>query len=361
MGKSRGRAVALVLPLVSIALPARAETTSVRLDAPCPVAAAPVEEVAEILRGQLAPLPIVVGTPLMPPATTTLQVTMDGCRSTSAELDIIVIYRDQRRTQRIDLGDVALNARSRTLALALAESVQHALEGRDDAAEAVGAEGSSAAFSSESIEAASGAAPSATSKASPPEPTAALQPTERGQAPATAEPAQRDAGVTPQAPIGRALEAAPFVRYAFKTSTPYLGLDASVGLQRYGFHLRALASRRSLQDASVWEGALLAAAAAEWVRFARASIRSELELGAALALPKSRESSTARSALSPHFGGATYVRLLSPVAKHWFIQSDLGVGVATSLTAQAYHADLMSLSGFFVQTSFGVGWSAQEF
>jgi hypothetical protein len=361
MGKSRGRAVALALQLVPITLPARAETMSVRLDAPCPVAAAPVEEVAEILRGQLAPLPIVVGATLVPPAATALQVTMDACHSTNAELDIIVRYRDQRRRQRIDLGDVALNARSRTLALALAESVQHALEGRDDAAGDGGTAGSNAAFSPESIAPAAGRAPSTTSKASPPEPTPAPQATERPQPAATAEPASRDPGPKPQEPIASALEAAPFVRYTFKTSTPYLGLDVSVGLQRYGFHLRTLASRRGVQDAAVWQGALLAGAAAEWLRFSRASIRSELELGAALALPKSRGSSTTRSATSPHVGGATYVRLLSPVAKHWFLESELGMGVATSLTAQAYHADLISLSGFFVQTSFGVGWSAQAF
>jgi hypothetical protein len=288
-----------------------------------------------------------------------LQVTIDACHSTNAELDIIVLYRDQRRRQRIDLGDVALNARSRTLALALAESVQRALEGRDDAAADAGAAGSNAAFSPESIAPADGRVPSATSKASPPEPTPAPQPTERRPPAATAEQAPRDAGIRPQEPIAHALETAPFVRYTFKTSTPYLGLDARVWIQGYGFHLRTLASRRSVQDASVWQGALLAGATAEWLRFTRASIRSELELGAALALPKSRESSTARSAMSPHMGGATYVRLLSPVAKYWFLESELGIGVATSLTAQAYHADLMSLSGFFVQTSFGFGWSAQ--
>lgn len=354
MGKNSSRAVALALQLVPIALPARAETTSVRLDVPCPIAGTPVDAVAEILRAQLAPMQIVVSTPAAPPPTATLQVTMDACNATSAELEIIVVHGEVRSAQRIDLGDVALNARSRTLALAVAESVLHALDAPDEAA---GAAGSNASFSPESVEGAAASAAGTGSKA-PADPEPARQPAERPKPAAAAEPASPDGGVRSQELIDFALEASPFVRYAFRTSTPYFGLDAGVGLRRYSFHLRLLANRRSAQDTSVWQGALLAGVAAEWLRLTRASIRSEFELGAALAVPESVESSIAQSALGPHMGGATYLRLLSPVAKHWFFESELGVGVAASLTAQAYHTDLMSLSGFFVQTSFGVGWSA---
>jgi hypothetical protein len=112
-----------------------------------------------------------------------------------------------------------------------------------------------------------------------------------------------------------------------------------------------------VQDGSVWQGALLAAVHAEWLTLGRASIRSELEAGAALAVAESGESAVARTARGAHAGGVTSVRLTSPLSRHRFLESELGFGLAASLTAQAYHVDVISLSGLFLQTSLGLGWS----
>ena len=358
MGKSRQPAVALGLLLLQVAWPARAETTLIRLDAPCPVTGTRLEDIAEILRAQLAPLPIAVRSPLEPapkaplegqPATA-LDVLVDACHSTDAELEISVRYRGQERARRVDLGDVAINARSRTLALALAESVQQALEGRE---EDPGSAASDTAFSPAPVEGPVASSPTTVSTA--PLAQALPPPTSPVKSTAPAEPPAR--ATARSEPAGPAIAVSPLLRYAFKTSTPYPGLDTSAAVGRYGFHLRVLANRRQAENSAVWMGALLASVGVEWLRLTRVSVRSELEVGAALAAPMSDATSVAHAAMVPHAGGATYVRLQSSLAGHWFLESELGIGVASSLTAQAYHADLMSLSGVFVQTSFGVGWS----
>jgi hypothetical protein len=51
------------------------------------------------------------------------------------------------------------------------------------------------------------------------------------------------------------------------------------------------------------------------------------------------------------------VRLTSPLSRHRFLESELGFGLAASLTVQAYHVDVIGLSGLFLQTSLGLGWS----
>jgi hypothetical protein len=92
-----------------------------------------------------APLPVFATRPAAP-SESAVEVTIDASRSADTQLDVVVPYRGRRRARRIDLGDVAPNARSRTLALALAESVERALDLRDDKTDASGA---NAAFSPE--------------------------------------------------------------------------------------------------------------------------------------------------------------------------------------------------------------------
>lgn len=353
MGRSRYPAVAPALLLVLVALPARAETTLVSIDAPCPPSGIVVEGVAEILRAQLTPLQVVVGAPSGARAATAVEVTIDACNRADETLEIVVAYRGAHSTQRIDLGDVALNARSRTLALALAESVHHALDERDGGA---GAQSSGAARPPQPAGEAGPVQVATPQQAESQEPNAlAPNPVTAPDAPLQ-QPAPR-----PRVSSELALRVAPFLRYAFKTATPYVGLHASTSVQRFDVRLRGLASRRSVEDSSVWHGAVMAALGATWLTLRNVTIGSELEAGAAWAVPKSGESSLTRTAIAPHVGGSIGVRLVSPLARHWFLESELGVGVAASLTAQAYHVDLMSLSGLFVQTSLGVGWSARPF
>lgn len=345
MGHAQLGALAPLLVFAQLAAPLPAEPTSVRVVAACAIADAPLDSVLDILRAQLAPL--TVNAASVEAATPDVEVTLDACRATGTALELVVRYHEAQYPRRIDLGDVDPNGRSRTLALALAEAIKDALAQRANVPP---------------VNATSSADPSAlpvtSGNAAPPVST---QPP-RLQAPPASEPSDSSRSLVDsdqREPVALALQAAPIVRYVFDTSTPYFGLDAGVNVRRYGVGLRLLASHRDVEGGSVWQGAGLAVFGVDWLRLAtHASVRSELELGVALAVPKPGESTIGRDATSFHLGGLTSLRLVSPLSSRWSLASELGVGLASSLTAQARHQDLMSLSGMFLQASLEVHWSA---
>jgi hypothetical protein len=261
---------------------------------------------------------------------------------------VIVEHRGERHLLRIDLVDVAPIARNRTLALALAESIQRALtppsNDEDSSPEGADPTPASAVSHSESplTSASNGAEPQ------PP-------PVEKSL-PARDQPA-RSADHPIRKVVGFTLSAEPVARYAFKTSTAYAGFDAGGGLGRFGVRLRALGSKHSVQDGTVWQGALLGVLSVDWLKVApNVSLRSEVEVGAARVVTQSGQSAIGHGASSPHWGGATFLRLESSLSQQWALESDVGMGVASSLTSQTYHVDSMSLSGVFLQASFGVRW-----
>jgi hypothetical protein len=259
----------------------------------------------------------------------------------------VVRYHDAEYARRIDLGDVDASGRSRTLALTLAEAVKDALARRAEIPPVTGA------FSPEPS-----ALPVTSGNAAPP---ASTQPARLQKPPASEPSGSLGSAVDDdlREPVAVALQTAPIVRYIFDTSTPYFGLDAGVNVRRYGVGLRLLASHRDIEGGAVWQGAGLAVFGVDWPRLAtRASVRSELELGVALAVPKPGESTIGHDASSLHVGGSTGLRLVSPLSSHWSLASGVGVGLASSLTSQARHQDLMSLSGVFLQASLEVSWRA---
>ena len=345
MGHAQLGALTRLLVFAQLAAPAPAEPTSVRVVAPCAIADAPLDSVLDILRAQLAPL--TVNAAPVEAATPDVEVTLDACRTTGAALELVVRYHDARYARRIDLGDVDANGRSRTLALTLAEAVKDALARRGEIPPVT------AAFSPELS-----TSPVTSGDAAPP---ASTEPP-RLQKPSAREPSDSSRSVVDddfREPVGFTLQAAPIVRYVFNTSTPYFGLDAGAHVRRYGIGLRLLASHRDTEGGAVWQGAGLAVFGVDWLRLAtRASVRSELELGVALAVPKPSESTIGHDATSLHVGGSTGLRLISPLSRHWSLASGLGVGLASSLTSQARHQDLMSLSGVFLQASLEVSWRA---
>jgi hypothetical protein len=209
----------------------------------------------------------------------------------------------------------------------------------------------------------------------PPAPagSAGDEPSVAGEAPATPGPSTQPSSLARANHRARAIDggvggpatfelfAEPVARYAIKTSTPYAGIDIGTGVGRFNWGLRALAGRREVQSGAVWQGALLGVLSADWLAIAaHSSIRSEVEVGAAFATASGVQSSVSRSARSPHWGVATYLRLDSPLSGPWALTSELGIGVASSLTSQTYHVDTMSLSGLFLQASFGVCWGSRS-
>ena len=335
-----------MLVFAQLAAPVPAEPISVGVVAPCAIADAPLDGVLDILRAQLAPL--TVNTTQGDAATPDVEVRLDACRDAGAALQLVVRYHEAEYARRIDLSDVDPNGRSRTLALTLAEAIKDAL------APPAGVRPANAAFSSEPL------GLPATNGSAAPQANAPPPGLQKSSPSKPSDSARGDLGGAARGPVAFALQAAPIVRFIFDTSTPYFGLDAGANVRRYGVGLRLLAGHRAVEGGSVWQGAGLAVFGVDWLRLApRASVRSELELGVALAVPKPGESTIGHDATGFHLGGLTSLRLVSPLSSRWSLASELGVGLASSLTAQARHQDLMSLSGMFLQASLEVGWSAE--
>ncbi|MEO6602071.1 MAG: hypothetical protein ABIQ16_19480 [Polyangiaceae bacterium] len=352
MRPTRLRAIATFLQVAPIAPPMTAEAPTVHMVTPCPIAGTSIEGVVAILRAQLAPLVVDPSTSRGANSMANVQLFVDGCRAKGADLEVIVEYRGEQHLLAIDLGDVAPIARNRTLALALAESIQHALSPL--ANDQISAS-QSATVSAEPSEQPGNRPLTVAPKASALKLPRVKEPEmDRGL-----ESAAQGVGVVAvQKPVTFTLLADPLLRYTVKTSTLYAGLDAGAGVGRFDFRLRALASQRSVQDASIWQGAALGVFSVNWLKLEpHASIRSELEVGAALAAPRSGDSSVARNAHSSHCGGATYLRLEAPLSGHFLLVSEVGAGFASSLTSQAYRVDSMSLSGLFFQASLGFAWA----
>lgn len=350
MGCKRVRAIAAFLHVAALATRAHAEANAVSVSAPCPIDGTTVAGVVSILRAQLGSMPVEAG-PSDGESTSAVQVTVDGCHAVRGELEVVIDYRGERHLLQMSLGDIAPIARDRTLALVLAESIQHVL---NPPAEGEPSSASSAPPATLTVPAAPAAGPIDPTPATPIAERPAPSTPRRARA-AAGNPQQRD-----NAP-GFTLLSQALARYTFETSTAFAGLDAGGGVGHFELRLRGLVSSRSVQDSAVWQGALLAVFSVHWLKLtANAGLRSELELGAALAAPRSGQSAQGRGATSPHWGGATYLQLRSPISQHWAFTSELGIGAASSLTSQAYRSDLMSLSGVFLQASFGLSWGQRE-
>ena len=353
MVKNRIPSVALLLKLVTLATPALAEATVVRVTAPCPIEGGSMDGVLAILRAQLTPMLIEQSAGRGTDPDSIVALTVDTFGTKGGTPLVTVEYRGARQSLEIGLDDVAPSARDRTLALALAESVQHALIPRPDDDPTTRATPAPVPDSAPAA-----AAPVVIEKVAPgaaPSPTAQATPSGRN------EPGVRSRlGPTDHASTIAWL-AEPIIRHAFKTSTPYAGLESGVGVGRLDFRLRVLASERSVRDASLWQGALLGVLGADWARLTpQVSLHAEVELGAAHAAPNTGPSSSGRHATSFHGGVANYLRLESPLGSRWVLRSELGLGLASSLTSQAYSSDVMSLSGVFLQTAFGVSWGVNN-
>lgn len=364
MGSPRAWAVALVLQLVALAPPARAQQAAVSIAAPCPIEGITIDAVVAILRAQLAPMLVEQGTTSRDAPQRLVEVTVDACSTNHADLLVVIRYRGARHSIQTTLADVVPAARDRTLALALAEAIEHELSsGAEDLPPSVA--GATAAPAPPTVTESggpSGGAPLASNSVEALPPAPLSPPTTEQAAPDRAPgPRPRSEAALPRKPFALGLLAEPLFRYAFKTSTPYAGLEAGAGGARVGFRLRVLASERSVRDGSLWQGALLGVFSAEWLRITdQASLRSEVELGAALAAPHSSPPAVGRSTTSAHCGVATYLELEAPLSSRWALRSELGVGLASSLTSQAYSSDVLSLSGVFLQTAFGIAWNSRD-
>jgi hypothetical protein len=292
-----------------------------------------------------------------------VEVRVDACGTNGSDLLVVIRYQAARHSIRIALDDVVPAARERTLALALAEAIELALKSLEDQPPS-GASATSAPSLPAGAESAGsrGRAPLSPTSVEAPPPDALSPPaTEQAAPDRRLEPLAQSEAAQQGKPLAFRLLVQPLVRYAFKTSTPYAGLEAGAGVARLDFRLRVLASQRSFRDGSLWQGALLGVFSAEWLRItAQASLRSEIELGAALAVPQTGPLAIGRDTTSVHCGVATYLKLEAPLSPRWALRSELGVGLASSLTSQAYSRDIMSLSGVFLQTAFGVDWNLRD-
>jgi hypothetical protein len=104
---------------------ARADGEQVRLVASCVPAEVSLDEVATILRAELAPAEVAVvpaAEPGVAPAEVTIE--LDDCRDDPPELRATTSAGGSQSTRLVDLSDAAPGTRDRTLALSLAETIR---------------------------------------------------------------------------------------------------------------------------------------------------------------------------------------------------------------------------------------------
>lgn len=329
-----------------------------RVSAACVVPGTSMQSMLGILRAELAPLEVsAIGTAPVLASPLDIAVAIDACRAAPPAARVAVTRGRTRREQWIELGDVAVAARDRALALALAESVQGLASGVADESTAPPANGHPAPVATEGTGARDASA-AVDRRASAPQPRAPSS----GQTEPVAG-ASQPAGPEPKTQRGPfddplSLRVGPLFRYTPRTSTPFFGAGAGIGWRRLAFGLRGLAARDTVPLGSAWEAGILATAAADWLLLgSHAAVRSGVELGAALAKGKPVQPAVGRLAASPHWGVTTSLRLVSPLDPKWDLEALVGGGYASSLTARVDGRDFMSLGGWFVQAALGARWS----
>ena len=277
----------------------------------------------KVLRAELAPRQVVPLAPISDTAVAEVVVlALDRCTPVPPSVRISVWRGVEHRERTVALADVPLEDRTRTLALALAETLVD---------------------------------PGVSQPAQPePVPWALSKPI-TGPAPVPVT-ARRAIAQQPERSFWNLRGSLAF-RYATETSTPAVGAFAGIDWSRVGGGVTLFGARRSVSigEITLW----VPSATAHYdlaVLSDRLRVRSVLDLGAAIA------TGAPRAGASSETQGSFHAALLANLVwTPWSsnannLQGALGVGYASSLRAQADDKDVVSLDGLLLTAEISLGF-----
>jgi hypothetical protein len=319
------RSLSLSAVLLSAGI-AQADPLALVLASRCTPAGTSVEEVMRVLSAELAPVQVALVESHEPAADDSrIAVVIDECADLPASARATVWLRGRSSERSIVLGDAAYDARSRTLALAVAEMIRE-----DPAFE-----------------------PAPTNEVvAPPKPSS--------KAPSSAPPT--DDSPSPSAPHERSAAAAALVPRAsalirLVVSAPVTllaGGDVGVVGRRFGASLTALATQRDTSLGTARLFVIAASVSGEALRFGdHAALRAGGEVGTAFAGGTARHGASEQSGVALHgaLGGGWWTGV--PTGAGWVLEGYAGAGYASSLTARVDHRDTLTSNGVFVNAALG--------
>jgi hypothetical protein len=300
---------------------ARAEDASVvYVGGPCAPPGVLMPRVILILGAELAPTSVATLGVILPRPSDTL-LGIDECTDAPPSARVTLWQRGERRERTVILTDVAPEMRSRTLALALAETL------RD---------------------------PEKTSPVAPgPPPWSAALSILPATRPAFESEAHTDRADRAEPAFGPWASAEG--RFALAESTPVLGLAGGLAWKRVALGLVALGTRQRASIGAVSLGALAGRANVDALELdPHVRLRLTADLGIAAGTGSPDPAATGHSATSLHASLAVGIAPIIPVAPRWAFEGFAGAGYASSLTARVDGSDATSLAGWFLSATVGV-------
>ncbi|HVW30136.1 MAG TPA: hypothetical protein VHC69_32480 [Polyangiaceae bacterium] len=275
---------------------------------------------AELSPSVIAPLRTIPGQP-----DDAVVLAIDRCVETPPSVRISVWHGAERRERVVVLADVPPEDRTRTLALALAETRSDPTVSRPAAPEAA-----------------------------PP----ALEPPAVVPLPHPVSPPMPVTQPTPtREPSSFAFRASLAFRYATETSTPAGGIFLGVGWPRFGAGASVFGARQSVPIGQITLWVTSATAYYDAVQFSeRLRLRGTLDLGFAIASGVPR--APARAETQAAFDAALHAGLVATLFRGTAndVEAALAVGYSSSLRARADGKDAVGLDGLLLTAGVGLGF-----
>jgi len=301
---------------------ARAADVGVRLRVRCSPEGTTPSEISRILIAELAPIPLELALEDRPPAPGTVDLELRACTEGSARAVVRAVRGESVRERIVDLGDVALDARDRALALALASTARE-----DDTDRARRFEPVVSAEPS-----ASASAPLPT-RPSPPRDHASARDTDRAR---------------PRSQVSA------LGRYVFAPSALFAGAEIALYRELFGLAVGVLASERTAALGTIRVLGAFAAPTYDVPLLPAVVLRARAEVGLAVSTGSAQSGATSRTVDALHAAIAAGPALEITLRPGFGLSAFVSGGYASSLVAGADGRDVLGLSGAFCRASLGL-------
>lgn len=332
MGILRPLTIAFAIAL--LAASARADE-AVRVGAPCLPPGTSLEETLAILEAELSPVGVATldATPKAA-GRANVVIGIDACTVDPPGARVTVWTNGAPQVRVVDLTGLPPEARSRTLALALAEAT------RVFAAPLFARDTPSAPLPVEP-----------TVVESPPAPAVSSLPL---ATPYPAAPPLADASL-PERPLEEQRvvpRVGALFRFVASPATALGGGEMGVGFRRTALTVAALGTTRSVSAGSVTLVAVFASPSIDLVHLgANTSVRVSGEVGFVTGSGSATPPATGSSASTAHLGAGAGLASTFPLAQQWALVGAVQAGYASSLTVRGQGRELAGLNGFSITAS----------
>jgi hypothetical protein len=285
------------------------------------------DELVKILAAELSPSAVSSLDSVGSAHADVVVLAVDHCAESPPSARISVWHGADRRERTVVLADVPQEDRTRTLALALAETRLDPAVSRPAAPEPV------------------------------PWVTRAPEPAQSPLPAVDSPPAARRPTHDERDELRLRFRASVAFRHATETSTPAGGVFLGAGWSRIGVGASVFGARKSVDIGQVTLWVTSATAYYDVVRFSeRLRARGTLDIGFALASGAPR--APARGDTQASFNAALHAGVVGTLWRGTSndVEAALAVGYASSLRAQANGADAASLDGLLLTASLGLGF-----